>query len=97
MSIVQACESHFIDSHYTGIWSLGVTPRNKDREGGADEEFGSKVVHKLTNHNGNHTVNGFMRCLKWYIAASLQYCEDSMVNRSDRIEYIIYGTDDDGE
>jgi hypothetical protein len=97
MSIVQECESHFIDSHYIEIWSLGVTPRNKDGEGGADEEFGSKVVHILTNHNGNHTVEGFMRCLKWYIAARLKHCEDITVNRRDMIEYIIYGTDDDGE
>ncbi len=55
VSFVQTRKLHFIDSHYMNIWSGGDALREVDTRGGADRQFGSRVVHKLKKKkNGRH-------------------------------------------
>jgi hypothetical protein len=85
--IVQSRASYFIDSHFTDIWSDGDLD--------ADKKFGCKVVHAMRIKNGHFVIDGFMKCLQWYIWARLEpYGENYEIHGRDMILYIIYGTDD---
>ena len=86
MSYAQTLQSHFIDSHFTHIWSDG---------GGADTRFGSRVVHPITKYKQRDgekfIIDGFMACLEWYTFKRLEFFENPTIDSRDTIECIVYG------
>ena len=91
LSVLQSKESHFIESHFTDIWTDGSSIRGPNPEGGADMKFGCRVVHQLKERNGHYVIKGFMKCLRWYIYARLENYEDITIKGRDMLTYIIYG------
>ena len=93
VSFVQTRKSHFIDSHYMNIWSGGGDLRVVDTRGGADRQFGSRVVHKIKNNK----QRGDTFIIDGIHIRRLEVYEDPAANGRDMIECIVYGPAEDAE